>query len=535
MGFCGYYTDMETLASTQTMEVIDSKAQSDYAIPGLILMEQAGVKAWRALIERLADRDWKEQRFLCIAGGGNNGGDALVMAREALFAGVRKTTVLLVGSRISNACATQRNICRSLGLSMVEAESSGDTLASEALKVVGEADILIDGLAGTGLRGMLTGLSAELVKAVNVRKSQGAFVFSVDIPSGCSDLVSAAAVRVQADVTITMGLQKAACYHPPFRPSWGEVIRINPSFPIKLLKNAPAVALLCDDGDLRLPAVSDQSYKNRRGHVGLFAGSQTYTGAPRLSARAAFHARGGLVTLYCDKEITSVVATESPSVIIRGLDSNSVVSAGQLMDLHQALVAGPGWGEGREDLLLTLLRSGLPMVLDADGITCFANLVGGHRLQANDHGPLVLTPHPGELHRMLEILNMPLLAQESGTGSSPEAFIDALQRVAVALEVILVYKSHVVWIVDGRSAGNLPLVVDGMNSSLGVAGSGDVLTGIVGAFLAQGLDALEAAKAGVIVHQKAGRIARDAHSWFDSQELVDAVGNACRTFERGAP
>lgn len=525
---------METLVSTQTMEGIDAKAQSDYAIPGLILMEQAGIKAWRALMERFADRNWKEQCFLFIAGGGNNGGDALVMAREALFAGVQKTTVLLVGSRISNACATQRNICRSLGLNLVEAESAGDSLSEEVPRLVGEADIIVDGLAGTGLRGMLTGSPAELVKVVNARKIQGAFVLSVDIPSGCSDFVSASAPRVNADVTITMGLRKVAGYHPPCRPSWGEVIRINPSFPPKLLKSAPAVALLCNDDDLQLPAVSDQSYKNRRGHLGLFAGSQKYTGAPRLSARAAYHARGGLVTLYCDKDITSVVATESPSVIIRSIDSNSMVSAGQLMDIHQALAAGPGWGEGREDQLLTLLRSGLPMVLDADGITCFAHLIASHRLQVNDHGPLVLTPHPGELHRMLEILNMPLLAQESGNGSSPEAYVDALKRVAIALEVVLVYKSHVVWIVDGRSVGNLPLVVDGMNSSLGVAGSGDVLTGIVGAFLAQGLDALDAAKAGVIVHQKAGRIARETHSWFDSQELVDAVGNACRTFERGA-
>ena len=524
---------METLVSTQTMEGIDSKAQSDYAIPGLILMEQAGTQAWRALIERIASRNWKEQRFLFIAGGGNNGGDALVMAREALFAGLQNSTVLLVGSRISNTCATQRNICRSLGLNLVEAESDGNSLSENTLKLVGEADVIVDGLAGTGLRGMLTGLPAELVKAVNARKVQGAFICSVDVPSGCSDLVSSAAARINADITITMGLRKSACYHPPCRPSWGEVKRINPSFPPKLLKNAPAVALLCGDDDIQLPAVSDQSFKNRRGHLGLFAGSQKYTGAPRLSARAAFHSRSGLVTLYCDKDITSVVAMESPSVIIKSLDDDSIVSASQLVDRHQALAAGPGWGEGRAEQLLNLLRSGLPMVLDADGIICFAKLISDHRIQVNDHGPLILTPHPGELHQMLELLNMPLLAQETGVGSAPEAFVDSLQRAAVALEVVLVYKSHVVWIVDGRSTGNLPLVVDGMNSSLGVAGSGDVLTGIIGAFLSQGLEALDAAKAGVIVHQKAGRMARDTHSWFDSQELVDAVGNACRTFERG--
>jgi ADP-dependent NAD(P)H-hydrate dehydratase / NAD(P)H-hydrate epimerase len=265
----------------------------------------------------------------------------------------------------------------------------------------------------------------------------------------------------------------------------------------------------------------------------MFAGSSKYSGAARLSARAAFHARAGLVTLYCDESIATVAAMESPSVIIHSLAPTTTVSAGQLTDAYQAIAAGPGWGQGREELVSTLLRTGLPMVLDADGITCFASLVANNKLQVTDHGPLVLTPHPGELHRMLELLGMPLLAQETGNGSTSEAFTDSLRRVAIALGVVLVYKSHVVWIVDGRSFGNLPVVVDGMNSSLGVAGSGDVLTGIIGAFLAQGMDALDAAKAGVIVHQKAGRIAREAHSWFDSQELVDAVGNACHSFERG--
>lgn len=99
----------------------------------------------------------------------------------------------------------------------------------------------------------------------------------------------------------------------------------------------------------------------------------------------------------------------------------------------------------------------------------------------------------------------------------------------------MVYKSHVVWIADGRSAGNLPIVVDGMNSALGVAGSGDVLTGIIGSLLAQGLDALEAAKTGVLIHQSAGAMARTESGWFDAETLVSHVGNACRAAESGAP
>jgi ADP-dependent NAD(P)H-hydrate dehydratase / NAD(P)H-hydrate epimerase len=523
---------METLVSTQTMENIDSKAQSDYAMPGLILMEQAGVKGWHAFLEFFGKKEWKDLVFLFLAGGGNNGGDALVMAREAFFSGLERYSILLGGSHISTACATQRSVCRSMGMHMHESETPGGLLLEESVKAISEADVIIDGLAGTGLRGTLTGNAAELVKLVNARKTQGAMVCSVDIPSGCSDAVSAAGNRIHADVTITMGLQKAACYHPPCRPSWGRVIRINPSFPPALLRKAPAVALLVGDSDLQLPPIDAQSYKNRRGHLALFAGSQRYSGASRLAARAAFHARAGLVTLFCDEDIAHAAGADSPSVIVKGIPVSTIIESTAIIKNCQAVAAGPGWGEDRDEQLLEILRSGLPTVVDADGIDCFARLISDHRLQIHAHGPLVLTPHPGELHRMLETLHMPLLAQETGATSSPESFIDSLRRVAVALGVVLVYKSHVVWIVDGRSTGNLPLVVDGMNSALGVAGSGDVLTGIIGAFLAQGMDVLDAAKAGVAVHQKAGILAKDDLGWFDSLELIGKVGKACREFER---
>ena len=523
---------METLVSTQTMENIDSRAQSEYAIPGLVLMEQAGVKGWNAFLQFLGRDEWKDLLFVFLAGGGNNGGDALVMAREAFFSGLERYSILLAGSHVSTACASQRGICRSLGMKMQESETPGGLLLEESLKVIANADIIIDGLAGTGLRGTLSGNAAELVKLVNSRRAQGAIVCSVDIPSGCSDAVSAAGNRINADVTITMGLQKAACYHPPCRPSWGRVIRINPSFPPTLLRKAPAVALLYGEADLQLPRIDAQSYKNRRGHLALFAGSQQYSGAARLTSKAAFHARAGLVTLFCDEGIVQIASIESPSVIIYGVPASTIIEAGTVVKSYQAVAAGPGWGEGRDEQLLELLRSGLPLVIDADGLDCFARLISEHRIQIHAHGPLVLTPHPGELHRMLETLHMPLLAQETGAGSSPESFIDSLRRVAVALGVVIVYKSHVVWIMDGRTTGNLPLVVDGMNSALGVAGSGDVLTGIIGALLAQGMDAMDAAKAAVLVHQKAGLLARDDLGWFDSQELVGKIGKACREFER---
>lgn len=531
----GYYIRMETLVSTQTMESIDLRAQNDYAMPGLLLMEQAGVKGWQAFCALGQVSDPIGKKVVFVAGGGNNGGDALVMAREAYFSGMNRLGILLVGSRLSNACSTQRNICRALGLPMTEVEDDDGVLSAEAGRVLSDADVIVDGIAGTGLRGMLSGTTAELVKLINARHSQGAYVLSIDIPSGCSDTVSPAGPRIHADATVTMGLRKGACYHPACRSSWGTVMRVNPSFPPKLLQSVPAVALLSDVKDLRLIPMPEDAYKNRRGHLALFAGSREFTGAPRLAARGAFHARCGLVTLCCDGEIAQIAAAESPSIIVRSQQQERVVSAQTLAGSYQAVAAGPGWGEGREDQVLEIMHSRLPAVLDADAIDAFAAVVGDHRIHSSEHGPLVLTPHPGELHRMLERLNMPLLAQETGPSGTPESFMDSLRRASVALEAVMVYKSHVVWIADGRSAGNLPIVVDGMNSALGVAGSGDVLTGIIGSLLAQGLDALEAAKTGVLIHQSAGAMARTESGWFDAETLVSHVGNACRAAESGAP
>jgi len=524
---------MEILVTTQTMENIDSLAQEEYALPYLVLMEQAGIKGWQAFLNCSSIENAQLGNVVFVVGGGNNGGDALVMAREAYYGGLINFTILLTGSQISHACAIQRNIAKNLGFRMVQAENLEGVLSEEAVELLSEADVIIDGIAGTGLRGILRGTTAEVVKLINNQKKRKIQILAVDIPSGCGDNLPVGAIHVLADATVTMGLKKAAAYHPLCRLGWGKIIRVNPSFPPVLLQNAIAVATLSDTSHLQLSNLPEDTYKNKRGHLALFAGSLAYSGAARLAARGAFHSRCGLVTLCCDKEVATIAATETASIIVQALEKDFVVSASKLEQHYQAIAAGPGWGDGHEDQMVELMQSKLPAVLDADAIVAFARVVGEHRVQGTNHGPLVLTPHPGELHTMLELLHMPLLAQETGPMGTPESFIEALVRIAIALECVLVYKSHVIWIVDGRSAGALPIVVDGMNNAMGVAGSGDVLTGIIGSLLAQGYDVLKAAHKGVLIHQAAGTAARTASGWFDAETLVAQVGTVCRQAETG--
>jgi NAD(P)H-hydrate epimerase len=530
--YSDYHVHMESLVAARTMEQIDLDTQNIHGIPALVLMEQAGIRGWATLCTSVEGGLPIGTRLVFVAGGGNNGGDALVMARQAVHDGFSRVTVLLIGSRTSTSCAIQRRIVRSLGLDIHENEENAEGPDQVTIKTIAEADILIDGLAGTGLRGSLSGLAANIAALMNERKDQGGSIWSIDIPSGCCDTLGIAHPHVRADVTVTMGLYKYAAFHPASRSAWGKILKVNPCFVPQVLSQAPAAALLCTDSDAVIPVIGEESYKNRRGHLGLFAGSKAYSGAPRLASRSAFHARCGLVTLCCTADIAAIVSQESPSVIVHALAHAEILPAEQLARDFQAIAAGPGWGPTHLEQLLEILASGLPVLLDADAIALFAQAVAEKRIGHKEHGPLVLSPHPGELHRMLERLSMPLLAQETGNSGTPESFIDSMQKVARSFEAVLAYRSHVVWIFDGRQDHSVPVVVDGMNSSLGVAGSGDVFAGILAAFLAQGMDVAQATQGAALVHQKAGILARAEHGWFDSEELSRHVGHACRALER---
>ena len=286
---------------------------------------------------------------------------------------------------------------------------------------------------------------------------------------------------------------------------------------------------------MRVPAFTAQEYKNTRGHLALFGGSENYSGAVQLTGTSAFRSGAGLVSVFTDEKVSQVLRKDSPSLIVHAVQEHLPVRGDALND-YDAVVCGPGWGRerGRERQLQEILTASVPVVLDADALTAFALLVSEKRIATASLPPLVLTPHPGELRQMLEMLSMPLWAQDSGPAGTPEAFVEALKSIACTLKVVLVYKSHIVWIVDGRDEDPVPVVVEGRNNALGVAGSGDVLSGIIGALVAGGLDPGEAAVSGVLLHQKAGELAREEHRWFDSQILTDYVASAYALAEKGA-
>lgn len=508
-------------------------------------MEQAGLRAWNHIAASLSGKD---HCLVFIAGGGNNGGDALVMARQAFMDGWHNCVCILCGTHLSPSCIAQRAICKNLGLVMIDTNSQPSVMVgNSALSTTGtlpeavsqailDADMIIDGIAGTGLRGALSGTAAQLVDALNERAEQGIPIVSIDVPSGASDDVPVTAPVVHACATITMGLPKASCYHPVIRAYSGDIITVNPSFPPQLLAQAIPMARIVTFEDCSITAFKPTDYKNTRGHVAVFGGSSGYTGAPRLSSRSAFHARCGLVSLFADPEVYPILASESPSVIVRQLqeihrsaDSRQSVSSISVQDLapFQALLAGPGWGAGREDILRVLLDSRQPLVLDADAIKAFASLIRQDPLSMKGHGPLVLTPHPGELRIIVQAVLGEAAAQAIGRTDTPSTYVALLQELSRRTDSVILAKGHVNWIVGSdpwQSASPQAVIVDSMTCELGVAGSGDVLAGICVAMLGQEPSPLQAAVQGALIHLQAGKQAVEKQGWFSSEDLIEQIG-----------
>ncbi len=489
---------MRAIVTAAKIADVDIRAQEEAKIPALLLMESAGLQAWQQLKDHLTDRDCS---LLFLAGAGNNGGDALVVSRYAYNDGYTNQTICLLDGKISPSSAVQRRIAEGYGIKMIDSADLGEAVAL--------ADWIIDGIAGTGLKGALRPEASELVSLVN---SSSARVFSIDIPSGLGDSVAIDAPSVIATLTVTMGALKSAMFHPKTHSCCGEIVVVNPSFPPSMIDRLPTVAQV-DDQALSLAPLKADDYKNSRGHVAIYGGSSAYSGAVRLAGRAAFASRAGLVTLCCDEEILAIVASEAPSVIVR--PSQAVDPS-----LFDVLLVGPGWGSGRTALLRELFLSKKPMVLDADGITALCELIAGGEIC--EHGPLVITPHLGELRRLASALALV-------DDNTPSGFFSMIEEMGRRLDAVLVVKSSIVHIVSPEEG---ILVYEGSNPSLGVAGSGDVLGAIIAALWASGSDALSAARGGVQVHQEAGRSAHEALGYYDSERLIEYAGRVVREAER---
>lgn len=473
----------DALLSVAEMHAADAAAMAR-GVPGVVLMENAG----RAVADAVSLR-WGVRPIAVLCGPGNNGGDGFVAARVLAGRGW-PVAVHLLGDRdrLSGDAAHHAALW------------SGPTEALDAASGQG-AGIVIDALFGAGLSRPVDGVAAAALAAI----PRDVPVVAVDVPSGVhGDSGLTLGQAVPAAVTVTFFRAKPGHYLMPGKGLAGELVvadigipdAVLDGIPVRAWRNGPEVW-----GAVR-PQLRTDGHKFDRGHLAIVGGA-TLTGAARLAARAAMHAGAGLVTLLVPRERADVYRADRAALIVAEVDGREDLSAWFADPRRNAVVIGPGLGRGAgaRTLVLAALAQGRSAVVDGDGLSVFAG--EPEALAAGIVGPCVLTPHAGEFAR--------LFCPDPGEGR-----LAAARRAAERTGAVVVLKGAdtVIAAPDGRAAIN-----DGAPPTLAIAGSGDVLSGIIGAALAMGMPPFEAAALGVAAHAAAGR--RMALSGADA--LADAV------------
>ena len=481
------------------MQALDRYTIEDFGIPGLILMENAGRGTAELIISRFAPE--AQRGVLVVCGPGNNGGDGFVIARHLFQRGFPvKVLSLSPQEKFRGDAAVNFQIAAEMGLiAGFILEEKDLTLLEEALK---ECALVVDAIFGTGLTRQVEGRFAGAIERIN---QAGRPVVAVDIPSGLSaDTGRPLGQAVKATLTATMALPKVGQVVYPGRELVGELEIIDISMPAKVIAQLapPRFWLQQDWATGALKPRKPDTHKGTYGHLVVLAGSRGKTGAAILTCQGALRGGAGLVTLVCPQSLNPVFETTLTEAMTYPLPQETA-HASLAQEAYQdivlfcegkkAVALGPGFGLHPDTLALSqklVATLDLPMVIDADGISALAG-EPFHLKRAP--APRVLTPHPGELARFLAINK-----EEIQKDRLAAARYTAQETGAV---VVLKGAATVIAAPDGREAVN-----SSGNPGLASGGSGDVLTGLIGALLAQGYEAFVAACLGVFLHGLAADI-----------------------------
>ncbi|VUZ84830.1 carbohydrate kinase [Candidatus Methylomirabilis lanthanidiphila] len=484
------------------MRELDRRATEEYGIPSLLLMENAGLQAVLEL-ERAFPRV-TQCRVAVVCGKGNNGGDGFVAARHLFNRGVAVEVVLLARQTETKGDAgTNLEIIRKLGVPIREA-TTGQTLQASRY-VVERADVVVDAILGTGTTGPATGLFADAIELLN---GCGKPIVALDIPSGLnSDEGVIPGPCIKALFTVTFGLPKRGVILYPAASCAGRVVTADIGLPRQLLSDSLLDVSLVQAEDLAgaLPPRDPNAHKGTYGHVLVLAGSPGKTGAAAMCAVSALRIGTGLVTLALPESLNDAMEAKLTEVMTEPLPETgerTVAFAAldrilELMKGKRVVAIGPGLSTYPEtaELVRTVVHaSEAQFVVDADGINALGpNLEMLRTLSC----PPILTPHPGELARLLGIDRDEVVRNR----------IPIAQKVATSFGVYLVLKGARTLIANPE--GHVAINMTG-NAGMATGGTGDVLTGLIAGLLAQGVSADLATRAAVYLHGLAGDLAAEA-------------------------
>jgi ADP-dependent NAD(P)H-hydrate dehydratase / NAD(P)H-hydrate epimerase len=485
--------------NTQQMREADRRTIDDVGIPAIVLMENAGRQAVAAMEAAFDDLTTSYVGVLC--GRGSNGGDGFVVARTLVQRGV-ETSVFLLGSvaDVRGDARTNLEVLGRIGLTVVEISDAQEWELH--FSEISRCDVLVDAIIGTGFHGRLTGLLETVVADVN---GLGVPVVAIDLPTGLSaDSNDVEGEAIEASMTVTLAAPKIPLVLPPADARGGDLVIADIGIPLPILDevDGPYIEILTRERMREIvPVRSADSHKGDFGRLLIVAGSMGRTGAAHLAALGALRSGAGLVTVATPRSCLPIIAAMAPEYMTEGLDETpsgtvDFASLDRVLEMKADVIAvGPGLGQapGTAAFVHGLVeRAGVPIVVDADALNAFSG--DPDRLMGRDGVDVVITPHPGEMARLVN-------------RTIEEVQHDRLRyatEFAASHRVHVVLKGHrtIVAGPDNRTFINLT-----GNAGMATGGTGDLLTGMIAAWLGQLLDAEAACKLAVYLHGSAGDLA----------------------------
>lgn len=498
--------DRNSIVTAATMRERDRLTIEAFGLPGMVLMERAALACSDVILARTP----ASAPVCVLAGPGNNGGDGLAIARQLHGAG-RDVAVVLAAdpARLRGDASQQLNLLQSLDIPIIVVEPDEDDFMS-----VLQAPVWVDALLGTGSTGAPRGVIAQVLEAAAALRTH-AWVLAVDLPSGAdADSGQVTGPILGADVTVTFDSRKWAHVLPPAIDHVGEVVVADIGIPLHVAHEAPADAQMAFAGRsvAHLPDYLPSAHKSSRGRAVVWAGSELMPGAAVLASGAALRSGAGLVHLVGPPSVLSLALHQQPALL-----TYTPERADEAIRYADSVVVGPGLGvETAVEVLRLLgpaLQGGLRAVLDADALTAAAASQGPVGVE------VVMTPHPGELARLLGRTTNQVL----------ENLPKAAREAAIQYSCVVVAKTAGAIVTDGEDT----IFVPPGDAGMATAGSGDVLSGIIGALLAShpDVDLMHLAALGAMVHANAGVFARTTLGSSESVTAPDLVAQLGRAFQ----
>lgn len=506
--------------------------EDTYGTSFLRLMENAGSACARQIVRFIKEKYMDEVspqrvvRVCVVCGKGKNGGDGFVIARKLAEKGYQVKIVLVNGFPVARDAAEMYKKAETLGV-VVNRYDKEPALCTGIMQA---ADIVVDCIFGIGFHGKLESQTEEIIRRMN---EGSGFRIAVDVPSAVNaDTGEVAIACVNADVTLAISALKPAHVLLPSKKYCGSVEVLDIGISSEAMASVPPSLSTFEKHELEawLPFRADSSHKNDFGHVLVVAGSMNMPGAACLCANAALVTGAGLVTVAFPNSAYPSLAAHTleamlcplPETYDGFISEESLPILREKLEKATVLVIGPGLGRGPnvQKVVEDLIKSAkCPIVLDADGLNA---IVDRTELFKEAHAPIVITPHPGEMSRIAAI---PKTMIEENRIKVAKEFADSC-----GVTVLLKGPATVVASPDREKR----YINQTGNAGLAKGGSGDVLTGVIAAFLAQGLEPFEAAGLGAYVHGYAGDLAAELHSRnaMVASDLFEGIKEIYKKYDR---